>query len=138
MYLLFNKSLQKIMGDDARKNFKDFGLEISPDFQYKLGDEMLTIAKVTDEVKAEKYIKHPHCEVLTLEEANAKIDELYEEDYFVEEETLYNIDINEKVKDKKLDLSKMNKTMGKKESLKHLYNNGVLGIKKSKPAKKFE
>ena len=137
MYLLFNKNLLQIMGEHARKSFADQGLHIQPKYQYKIGNQVITIAKIIDETKAAKYINHPDCTLLTLAEANAKIDEYHSYTYSVSNEALYNADISKKINDGTLDTSKISAKWSKQQELKYLHSQGVLGIKKSNPIDYF-
>lgn len=130
-YLLFKKNLLQVMGENARKDFLEFGLDIKPMYQFPQGEEVYTIAKIVDENRAMGYMVHPDCEVLSLMEANAKIDELYVPRYFVKNEVLMGASLNQKVLDGTISLDEMSPDWSEEQELEWLYNNGVSGIKKS-------
>lgn len=137
MYLLFNKSLLEIMGANARKSFYSFGLEILPKYQFLVDGVTKTIAKILDENKASEYINNSNCVLLTLQEANSKIDELHMFDYSIENEAIYSADINKKVAESILDLALIDGSWTIQQELEWLYNQGIVGIKKSNPIDYF-
>ena len=131
MYLLFNKSLLEIMGANARKSFYSFGLEILPKYQFLVDGVTKTIAKILDENKASEYINNSNCVLLTLQEANSRIDEFHTFDYTITNEAIYNADVNKKVSESVLNLSLIDGSWTIQQELEWLFNQGVAGIKSS-------
>ena len=131
MYLLFNKNLIDVMGEDARKDFYTVGLEISPKYQYTTSEGIKTIAKVLDQNKAVKYFNHPDCQQLTKDEANVKINEFHKFTYTVTNQALYSADLNKKIIDGTIRTDNIAPSWTLDQELEYFYDNGILGITKS-------
>lgn len=137
MILKFNGQLSDIMGDkDARCNWeKELGL------QYEGHQEMeegITLLRVIDETKCQKYLTHPQIEVLTITEANNVIETKFKEKYKVYNENLMNANLMQKINKGEIDLDEMQPNWTPDQEAEWLYNKGISGISKSSKPKLFE
>jgi hypothetical protein len=85
MYLRIEGHLLDVLGESARGDMEEeLGIIVTPTYQFLEGEPPVSLAKVVDAEKAEMLFSNPSITVLeTVEEANAVIDSLYQEQHFV-------------------------------------------------------
>lgn len=126
MYMYFKNYLLNIMGEDAR-HWEVTGLSYA---EHKFFPETgYTIAKIDDYEKAKKYESNKNVEILTLEQANAKIDELYVPEYSIYNEGLVNANLNQKIAKGDINLDEMQPDWTQQQEAEWLYKKGISGIR---------
>ena len=130
-----SNNLEAIFGSKIRSsNGAEWGITLSPEFQ-KYNETLKTmihIFEVTNEEKANQVAleKPTEVEIKTLEEANAVIDEYFEDEYTVYNESLMNANLTQMITNGAINLDEMLPEWTQKQEAEWLYNKGVSGIKK--------
>ena len=135
MFLKIEGHLLDVLGEKARRDIKgEFGIEVSPLYQFLDREPPVTLAIVIDPVKAETLIHDNRVTVLaTVKDFNNEIDNLYVEKYTLTDSTALMLDLQFSGKSAKdIPGYDANKGMQDQGNLKALYEVGLSGIKKSK------
>lgn len=95
MFLKIEGHLLEVLGEKARGNIEqEFGIRVSPTYQFLDRETPITLAIVTDSIKAEQLLNDVRVTRLdTIAEFNATIDALYEERYTLADSTALLLDI---------------------------------------------
>ena len=95
MFLKIKGHLLDVLGEGARGDIKgEFGIEITPEYQFLEQTPPVTLAKVIDSVKAEQLLHDNRVSVLeTEEDFNNEIDNLYVERYDLVDSTALMLDL---------------------------------------------
>jgi len=142
MFLRIEGHLLDVLGEKARGNIKEeFGIVVTPTYQFLDREVPVTLAQVIDPVKAEKLLSDRRVTQLdTAEQFNAEIDALYIEKYTLKDTTALLLDLQ--MSDKTAaDISGYNTglPMNSQSNLKALYNAGMTsGIKKTEKPPLFD
>ncbi len=135
MFLKIEGHLLDVLGEKARDDIKgEFGIDISPIYQFIDKEPPVTLAKIVNPVKAEQLFHDSRVTILnTIEEFNNEIDILYEEMYTLVDSTALMLDIQFSGKSP-ADIPgyDTNKSMQAQANLKALYEAGLAGISKNK------
>jgi len=135
MFLKIEGHLLEVLGEKARGNIKEeFGIVVSPIYQFLDREVPVTLAQVIDQVKAEKLLNDKRVTKLdTKEQFNAEIDALYVEKYTLKDSTALLLDLQMSGKVAAgIPGYDTNLPVNSQTNLKALYNAGMTsGIKKT-------
>lgn len=139
MYLKIEGHLLDVLGESARGNMEEeLGIIISPTHQFLENAPVVSLAKVVDVQKAETLLSHPSITVLeTVEDANAVIDSLYQEQYFVTDSIMLQLSLQMAGFPEVPGFDK-SKPMSDQVNLKALHAAGMGGISKNTKPPYFE
>lgn len=95
VFLKIEGHLLDVLGEKARGNIKEeFGIEVSPIYQFLDREPPVTLARVVDPVKVEKLLMDSRVTKLdTVDQFNAEIDNLYEEKYVLKDSIQLQLDL---------------------------------------------
>jgi len=134
MFLKIEGPLLDVLGEKARGDIKgEFGIELSPQYQFLEGEIPVSLAIVTDQAKADQLTHDNRVTVLnTVEDFNSEIDNLFEEKYILKDSTALMIDLQLSGKTVSSIVGyDTNKSMTDNANLKALYEAGLSGISKT-------
>ncbi len=131
MYLKIEGNLIDVLGDKARGNIEnEFGIKVSPEYQFLDGTVPVTLAIVLDQAKASKLLSDTRVIALdTVEEFNAEIDSNYIEKYALVDSVQLQLDLQ---LSGQTSITGYNpdKPLSDQENLKAIYDANMGGIKK--------
>jgi hypothetical protein len=131
----FNDSLLSHLGENARKSFELVGLSNSNFVQIQTDDGTKTFIEI---VNSEVFDTKTCTAVYTVEEANAKITELFKPTYSVSSETIFNVSLNGKISSGAIDIDQLDESVSYSDQLKWFHDQGVKGISVSQPPALFK
>ena len=131
----FEKSLLEHLGDAARGSFEVLGLSNTEirQMQDPQGNTVSFIG-IMDE---ETFDSSKCTKVMTVEEANAKITQLYVPEYFVKSEAIFNASLTAKIADGSVELVTLDESVTMSDQYKWFHDHGVKGIGVSVPPAPF-
>lgn len=135
MYLKIKGHLLDVLGEGARGDIKrEFGIEITPEYQFLEQETPITLAKIVNETKIQQLLNDDRVEVLeTEEDFNNEIDNLYVERYDLVDSTALMLDLQLSGRSASdIPSYDTSKSMQDQANLKALYEAGLSGIKKNK------
>lgn len=124
----FEKSLVEHLGEDARKNFALIGLSNTNIRQF----DGYSFIEITGEFDSSKCTA-----VLTVEQANAKITELFIPEYFISNEAIFNASLNAKIADGTVNLDVLDEQRSQSSQYHWLQLQGVKGVGVTQPPAPF-
>lgn len=128
----FNGNLSDYLGADARQAFSRIGLSDS-DFRQITADGTLhSFIRIVGDFDVTRC-----SEVLTASEANARMLELFEPEYFITNETIFSASLNSKIASGEMDLDLLDESMSQSQQYAWFKSLGVKGIGQSKPPAEF-
>jgi len=134
MFLKIEGHLIEVLGEKARLNIEEeFGIVVSPTYQFLDKEPPVTLARVVDPVKAEKLLNDKRVTKLdTVEQFNAEIDANYTEKYSLTDSVALQLSLQLSGKTA-ADIPgyDTNLPMNSQTNLKALYDAGMTGIKKT-------
>ena len=134
MFLRIEGQLINVLGEKARGNIeKEFGLIISPVYQFLDREVPLSIAKIVDSEKVQALLSDNRVTLMeTIEEVNSEIDALYIERYTLVDSSTLSLDFQiTGITAAEITGYDTSKPLTDKDNLKALYDGGFGGIRKS-------
>ena len=124
----FEKSLMEHLGEDARKNFALIGLSNTNIRQFG----GYSFIEITGEFDSSKCTA-----VLTAEQANAKITELFVPEHYISNDTIFQASLNAKIADGTVNLDALDESLAISDQYRWLQQQNVRGIGTTQPPAPF-
>jgi hypothetical protein len=134
MFLKIEGQLIDVLGEKARGNIQlDFGIVLSPIYQFLDREIPITIAKIVDSTKVQTLLNDSRVTLIeTVTGVNAEIDALYNEKYSLVDSTTLSLDFQITGKTAaEITGYDTSKPLTDNDNLKALYDGGFGGIRKS-------
>ena len=127
-------NLNDYFGDEissmtAKQTEDKFGFVLSAGYQKTVGNDFVSIFKLTNIEKVSTIATENGMEILTKEQANAYISTNFKS-FSVKNEALMNANLTKKINDESIDIEEMLPNWTTEQELEFLYNNGISGIMK--------